>query len=94
MDETRTPQHPNDMRAQIGLALDNLEAILKGAAMDLSNVVKLGGYATDVDEAPKNFDLMGMRFSAHRVAPPLTLPGGARDAIPGLLLEIEPTAAA
>ena len=88
------PQHPDDMRAQISLALDNLEVVLKGAGMDLSNVVKLGIYVTDVDEALKNFDLMGMRFGPHRVSPPMTLLGVTRLAIPGLLFEIEAAAAA
>lgn len=94
VDGQGTPQHQGDMRAQISLALDNLEAVLKGAGMDLSNVVKLGIYATDVDEALKNFDLMGMRFGAHRVSPPMTLLGVTRLAIAGLMFEIEATAAA
>lgn len=94
VDGTGTPQHPGDMRGQISLALDNLEAVLKGAGMDLGNVIRLGIYATDVDEALKNFDLMGMRFGPHRVAPPMTLLGVTRLAIPGLMFEIEATAAA
>ena len=94
VDSDGAPQHPGDMRAQIGLALDNLEAVLKGAGMDLSNVVKLGIYAIDVDDVLKNFDLLGMRFGPHRVAPPMTLLGVTRLAIPGLLFEIEATAAA
>jgi enamine deaminase RidA (YjgF/YER057c/UK114 family) len=94
VDENGAPQHADDMRAQIALALDNLEAVLKEAGMDLSNVIKLGVYATDVDEALKNFDLMGMRFGPHQVAPPMTLLGVTRLAIPGLMFEIEATAAA
>lgn len=94
VDENGAPQHPRDMRAQISLALDNLEAVLKGAGMDLSNIVRLGIYATDVDEALKNFDLMGMRFGPLKVAPPMTLLGVTRLAIPGLLFEIEATAMA
>lgn len=62
--------------------------------MDLSNIIKLGVYATDVDEALKNFDLMGMRFGPFRVSPPMTLLGVTRLAILGLLFEIEATAAA
>ncbi|MEM9754409.1 MAG: RidA family protein [Pseudomonadota bacterium] len=88
------PQHPGNMRAQISLALDNLETVLKAAGMDLSNVIRLGVYATDVGEALKNFDLMGMRFGPHQVAPPMTLLGVTGLAIPGLLFEIEATAAA
>jgi len=94
VDENGAPQHPGEMRAQISLALDNLEAVLKGVGMNLSNVVKLGIYATDVDEALKNFDLMGMRFSPYQVAPSMTLLGVTRLAILGLLFEIEATAMA
>ena len=94
VDENGPPQHAGEMRAQIGLALDNLEAVLKDAGMDLSNVIKLGVYATDVDEALKNFDLMGMKFGSVQNAPPMTLLGVTRLAIPSLLFEIEATAAA
>jgi enamine deaminase RidA (YjgF/YER057c/UK114 family) len=94
VDATGSPRHPGDMRGQIGLALDNLEAVLAGADMDLSNVIRLGVFATDVDEALKNFDLLGMRFGPMRSAPPMTLLGVTRLAIPGLLFEIEATAAA
>ena len=94
VDENGNPQHLDDMRAQISLALDNLDAVLKEAEMNLGNVIRLGIYTTDVDEALKNFDLMGMRFGPHQVAPPMTLLGVTRLAIPGLLFEIEATAAA
>jgi enamine deaminase RidA (YjgF/YER057c/UK114 family) len=94
VDENGAPQHAGDMRGQIALALDNLEAVLAGAGMTLTNVVKLGVYATDVDEALKNFDLMGMRFGPYQVAPPMTLLGVTRLALPDLMFEIEATAMA
>ncbi|MDP5215848.1 Rid family hydrolase [Ruegeria sp. 2205SS24-7] len=94
MDGEGKPQHAGDMRAQISLALDSLEAVLKEADMTLSNVTKLGVYATDVDEALKNFDLLGQRFGPHQVAPPMTLLGVTRLAMPELLFEIEATAMA
>lgn len=94
VDSDGQPQHLGDMRAQISLALDNLEAVLRLAGMDLSNVIKLGVYATDVDAALKNFDLMGARFGPHQVSPPMTLLGVTRLAVAGLLFEIEATAAA
>lgn len=94
VDAEGTPQHPGDMRAQIALALDNLEAVLAGADMTLSNIIRLGVYATDMEEAMKNFDLMGMRFGPIQSAPPMTLLGVTQLAIPGLLFEIEATAAA
>lgn len=94
VDAEGNPQHPGDMRGQISLALDNLEAVLAKAGMGLHNVVRLGVYATDVDEALKNFDLLGMRFGPIQCAPPMTLLGVTRLAIPSLLFEIEATAAA
>jgi enamine deaminase RidA (YjgF/YER057c/UK114 family) len=92
VDAHGAPQHPGDMRAQIGLALDNLEAVLAEAGMDLGHVVRLGVYATDVDEALKNFDLLGQRFGRTQGLPTMTLLGVTRLAIPGLLFEIEATA--
>lgn len=94
VDAQGNPQHPGDMRGQIGLALDNLEAVLTKAGLGLGNIVRLTVYATDVDEALKNFDLMGMRFGPIRCAPPMTLVGVTRLAIPTLMFEIEATAAA
>ena len=81
------------MRGQITLALDNLEAVLKGADMSLANVTKLSIYATDVDEAMTHFDLLGMRFGPVNNAPPMTLLGVTRLALPGLMFEIEAMAA-
>ncbi|MEL6684399.1 MAG: RidA family protein [Pseudomonadota bacterium] len=94
VDGEGNPQHPGDMRGQIALALDNLEAVLAEAGMDLTNIIRLGVFATDVDEAMKNFDLLGMRFGPVQAAPPMTLLGVTRLAIPGLLFEIEATAVA
>lgn len=94
VDAQGAPQHPGDMRGQIGLALDNLETVLAGADMDLGHVIRLGVFATDVDAALQNFDLMGQRFGRFKCAPPMTLLGVTRLAIPGLLFEIEATAAA
>ncbi len=93
VDAAGNPQHRGDMRGQISLALDNLEAVLAEASMDLRNVIRLGIYATDIDEALLNFDLLGMRFGPIQCAPPMTLLGVTRLAIPGLLFEIEATAA-
>ncbi|MEM1386395.1 MAG: RidA family protein [Pseudomonadota bacterium] len=92
VDHNGAPQHPGDMRAQISLALDNLEAVIGAAAMTLADVVKLGIYTTDVGAALENFDLLGARFGPHNVAPPMTLLGVTVLAIPGLLFEIEATA--
>jgi enamine deaminase RidA (YjgF/YER057c/UK114 family) len=94
VDAVGNPQHVGDMRGQIDLALNNLEAVLAKAGMSLRDVIRLVVYTTDVDEALKNFDLLGKRFGPIQCAPPMTLLGVTRLAIPSLLFEIEATAAA
>ena len=93
MDSTGAPRHLGDMRAQINLSLDNLEAVLAKAGMDLINITRLGIYVTDVDAALKNFDLLETRFGPKESAPPMTLLGVKQLAMPGLLFEIEAIAA-
>ncbi len=93
VDADGNPQHPDDMRSQIALALDNLETVLNGANMSLANVVRLTIYTTDVDEALKHFDIFGAKFGPVNTAPPMSLLGVTRLAIPSLLFEVEATAA-
>lgn len=93
VDGEGNPQHPGDMRSQIALALDNLEAVLKAADMGLANVTRLSVFTTDVDEAMRHFDILGSRFGPDETAPPMTLLGVTRLALPPLMFEIEATAA-
>ncbi|MDP3197060.1 RidA family protein [Tabrizicola sp.] len=93
VDATGAPQHPGDMRGQLALALDNLQTVVEAAGMSLANIVRLTVYATDVDTAMRNFDLLGLRFGPLGVAPPMTLLGVTRLALPTLLVELEATAA-
>ena len=93
VDADGNPRHQGDMRNQIALALDNLEAVLNAAGMVLANVVRLNAYTTDVDEAMRHFDVLGSRFGSAGVAPPMTLLGVARLALPPLMFELEATAA-
>lgn len=92
VDAKGNPQHPDDMRSQIELTLSNLEAVLSEADMSLANIIRLSIYATDVDEAMKNFDVLGAKLGPLGVSPPMTLLGITRLAIPGLMIEIEATA--
>ena len=94
VDAAGRPQHAGDMRAQIALSLDNLEAVLAGAGMGLADIIRLGIFTTDADETLKHFDLLGMRFGPLEAAPPMTLLGVSRLALPPLMFEIEATAAA
>ena len=93
VDADCNPQHEGDMRAQVSLALDNLEAVLKAAGMGFANVIRLGVFVTDMDEAMKNFDLLDACFRPASVAPLMTLLGVTQLAVPPLMIEIEATAA-
>lgn len=62
VDASGTPQHPGDMAAQLGLALDNLQAVLAEAKMTLANVVRLNIYTTDVDSLLQHFAVLTQRF--------------------------------
>ena len=88
-----TVQHPNELGPQITDALDNLEEVLKGAGMTLSNVVHLTIYTTDVDGMLQNWEALASRLAGAGVAPPQTLIGVARLAFPELKIEIEARAA-
>lgn len=92
VDETGTPQHPGDMVAQLDMALDNLEEILAGAGMDLSNVVRLNFYTTEMDTLLQNFPLVNKRFDAAGSRFATTLLGVAGLAAPDLVVAIEATA--
>jgi len=87
-------QHRGDMAAQLALATDNLEAVLRDAGMSLANVVRLNFYTTDVDAFLANAGVLAERTGAAGVAPPGTLLGVARLAFPELMIEVEATAVA
>jgi enamine deaminase RidA (YjgF/YER057c/UK114 family) len=93
VDADGNPRHAGDMRAQVGLAMDNVEAVLAGADMTLADVVRFNIYTTDVDELLSCFDVIAGRFGAAGVQPPSTLLGVTRLAAPDLMVELEATAA-
>ena len=88
-----TPQYPGDMRSQIALAMDNLAAVLSAAGMSLANITRLTIFATDIDAVLQNFDALAARLGPAGAAPPMTLLGVPRLAIPSLMIEIEASAA-
>jgi len=92
IDGAGVQQHEGDLRAQITLSLDNLEAVLKEGGMGLSNVSRMVIYTTDMDLMLANFDVLGTRLGDAGVAPAQTLIGVTRLAFPGLLVELEATA--
>jgi enamine deaminase RidA (YjgF/YER057c/UK114 family) len=94
VDADGNPQHPGDMAAQIALAAENLEAVLRDAGMSLANVVRLNMYTTDIDAYLANGGVLAARTSAAGVAPTGTLLGVVRLAFPELMIELEATAVA
>ena len=88
------PQHADDMAAQLALAADNLEAVLREADMSLGNLVRLNVYTTDVDLLFQHYGGLASRLGAAQVAPTTTMLGVTRLAIPGQMVELEGTAVA
>lgn len=86
--------HAGDMRAQIGQALDNLEAVLRDAGMQLSSVVRLNVYTTNVDAYFEGYEEQATRLAQAGCKPASTLLGVARLAFPDLMVELEATAVA
>jgi enamine deaminase RidA (YjgF/YER057c/UK114 family) len=91
VDDAGKPVHAGDMRKQIEQAFRNLEAVLKAAGYGLTNVVRLNYYTTDIDGFLSASDVVGDRLAGS--APPGTLLGVSKLAFPGLMIEIEATAA-
>ncbi len=88
------PLHAGDMAAQIAVALDNLETVLKAADMTLANVVRLNAYTTDIDAALEHFEVAEQRLVAAGVQPAITLLGVTRLFLPELMIEMEADAVA
>lgn len=83
-----------DMGAQIGTALDNLEAVLATAEMTFANVVQLTAYTTDLEAFMANFDVLTARFGAMGSRVVGTSVGVTALADPELLVEIDAVAIA
>jgi enamine deaminase RidA (YjgF/YER057c/UK114 family) len=91
VDDAGKPVHAGDMRKQIEQAFGNLETVLKDAGFTLGHVVRLNYYTTDVDAYLAAGDVVGKCLAG--VQPPGTLLGVAKLAFPGLMIELEATAA-
>jgi enamine deaminase RidA (YjgF/YER057c/UK114 family) len=92
VEEEGRPAHPGDMGAQMGQALDNLEAVLEEAGAGLSDVVRLNIYTTDVDRFLEAYGSLASRLAEAGYRPASTLLGVTRLAYPEMMVEIEATA--
>lgn len=92
VDDDGQPLHEGDMRAQAMRALDNLETILSQSDCELTDVVRLTIYTTDMDMYLGAAPEIRARLAAAACRPASTLLGVARLAMPQLLIELEATA--
>ncbi|TKV57875.1 RidA family protein [Nakamurella flava] len=94
MDADGRPQHDGDLAAQLSLSVDNLESVLRAADMDLSHLVRLAVYTTDVDGLLSHYGVLAGRLATAGAAPTTTLLGVSGLAVPGQLVELDGTAVA
>ncbi len=92
VNENGEAMHAGDIRAQFALAFDNVDAVLTGAGMDRSNVVRITIFTTDVDGLIENWDVYMSRYPEMGYMPPDTLIGIDRLFEPQLMVEIEAVA--
>jgi enamine deaminase RidA (YjgF/YER057c/UK114 family) len=92
VDDEGNPMHEGDMAAQVIKALENVEAVLREGGYELSDVVRLNYYVTDVDAFFAAGEAIGQRFGEAGLRASGTLLGVERLAFPGLMVEIEATA--
>jgi enamine deaminase RidA (YjgF/YER057c/UK114 family) len=93
VDGSGNPVHVGDMRKQIEQAFQNLETVLRASGFELANVVRLNYYTTDVEGFLGAADIVGSRLGAAGCQPSGTLLGVTKLAFPGLMIEMEATAA-
>lgn len=88
----QTPPRPGDMRRQLLAAVDALENTLRHSGYELSDVVRLTYYTTDVSAFLGAHRALGARLAARNCQPASALHGVARLGAPESLVEIEATA--
>jgi len=93
-DADGNPLHAGDMPAQLDQALENLKTVLREAGFDLSDVVRLNTYTTNVDAFLEASESFTARLLEAGCRPSATLIGVDRLAFPDFLVELEATAVA
>ena len=87
-----TVQHHGDMRAQVQLALSNLQDVLSNGGYSWHNVVRLTIYTMDIDRFFDEYGEVMLKFAATETKPAITVVGVTRLGFHGLMVEIEATA--
>ncbi|MFN3601625.1 MAG: RidA family protein [Dietzia sp.] len=94
MSESGRPEHEGDIAAQLGLAVDNLDAVLAEAGMSMADLVRLNVYTTDIEALFPHYGVLAARLGAAGVAPTTTMLEVTRLAVAGQMVELEGTAVA
>lgn len=94
VDDEGNIMHIGDMRNQLEQAINNLETVLASAEMDLSNIIHLNIYTTDIRALMQEEDYFRGRFIKSGCRHSGTLLGVTALAFTGLMVAIEATAAA
>ena len=94
VDAEGNPLHAGDMGAQIAQCLDNLETVLDGAGFQMSDVVRLNFYTTDIDRTMEAWSVIQNRLTQSGCRQASTALGVAGLYHPEILIEIEATAVA
>jgi enamine deaminase RidA (YjgF/YER057c/UK114 family) len=93
VDANGAPLHAGDMAAQLRQAVANLETVLQAGGFDLTDVVRLNYYTTDVGAFMQGAAGGGLaRLAEVNCRPSSTLLGVARLFHPDIMVEIEATA--
>ena len=93
VDADGNPIHKDDMAGQMNQALDNVETILKQAGLEMSDIVRLNIFTTDVDATMEHWNVVTGRLDSAGVRQASTLLGVQRLYHPDILVEMEATAA-
>jgi enamine deaminase RidA (YjgF/YER057c/UK114 family) len=93
VDDQGSPLHAGDMAAQLKQAMANLETVLQAGGFDLTDVVRLNFYTTDIGKFMQGAAGGGLvRLAETNVRPASTLLGVAALFHPDIMVEIEATA--
>lgn len=91
VDENGAPVHAGDMSGQIKQALGNLETILKQAGLELSDVVRLNCYTTNMPATLEAWGTLAEHLANANCKTAVTLLGVAALFHPDIMIEIEAT---
>jgi enamine deaminase RidA (YjgF/YER057c/UK114 family) len=94
VDKDGNTLHAGDMVAQFHAALDNLEIVLGHAGLNLSDLVQLNYFTTDIPAFLEAVPVVGERLKAAGCKPTSTLVQVVRLAQPDWMIELEAMAVA